>query len=86
VESLTTPPSRRGFTYKGCQNSEFQAKWAKSTHILPHKNNKAEKQEKLKWKNRTTSNERLNDKLNGISKQDKQEKGKAIKDGTQKRM
>jgi len=42
-------------------------------------------QEKLKWKNWTRSSERLNDKLNGISKQDKQAKGKAIKDDTQKR-
>jgi len=40
--SLTTPPSRRGFTYKDFQNSELEAKWTKSMHNLPHKNNKAE--------------------------------------------
>ena len=40
--SLNTPPSRRGFTYKDFQNSELEAKWTKSMHNLPHKNNKAE--------------------------------------------
>jgi len=40
--SLTIPPSRRGFTYKDVQNSELEAKWTKSMHNLPHKNNKAE--------------------------------------------
>jgi len=77
-------PSRERYL-QSCQSSELYANWNKITHDLPDKKNKAENQEKLKWKNWTTSSEGLNDKLNEISKQDKQEKGKAVKDSTQKR-
>jgi len=46
---------------------------------------KQKNQEQLKWKNWTTSSDRIKWTNSIISKKDKQEKGKSTKDSTQRR-
>jgi len=81
VPLTAAAPSKQGFTYKATKSVRFKPKWKNQRYQIHVIMKQAKKSEKLKWKNWTTSIDRINGQTQMIKQERRSSKIRNPKNG-----